>query len=220
MTATRMGGGARPVAQKRKTPNLALRSTFAANMALAALAATTGVLSARLLRPAGEGELAAIQTWPFLLGTLAMLGLDSALVYFIARHPEKGRQFTSTAVLLGVLASLVIGAVAWFALPFVFRAQPPQVVSAAWVFLLIGGIFAVVGIRSSIVTGGPLVHCMELISHSTWPRLAIYASRFLVPGAPERHPSVSLVPSGKSRLRSALSHCRQPKPTRPAETRS
>lgn len=153
MRATRMGGGARPVAQKRKAPDLGLRSTFTANVALAVLAAATGVLSARLLRPAGEGELAAIQTWPFLLGTLAMLGLDSALVYFIARHPEKGRQFTSTAVLLGVLASLVIGAAAWFGLPLVLRAQPPQVVSAARVFLLIGGIYAIVGIPHGSLRG-------------------------------------------------------------------
>jgi O-antigen/teichoic acid export membrane protein len=146
MTATRMGEAARPVTRPRRTADLAVRSTFSTNVVLAVLAAATGVLSARLLRPAGEGELAAIQTWPLLLGTLSMLGLDSALVYFIARQPERARQLTSTAVLIGLLASLALGAVAWFALPFALRAQPPEVVSAARVFLLIGGIYAVVGI--------------------------------------------------------------------------
>lgn len=125
---------------------MALRSTFTTNVALAVLAAVTGVLCARLLHPAGEGELAAIQTWPLLLGTLAMLGLDSALVYFIARQPEKARQFTSTAILIGLASFLIIGAVAWFVLPLVLSAQRPQVVSAARIFLLIGGIYAVVGI--------------------------------------------------------------------------
>ena len=148
-----MGGAVRPVTQPRRTPGLGLRSTFATNIALAVLAAVTGVFSARLLHPAGEGELAAIQTWPFLLGTLAMLGLDSALVYFIARQPERARQFTSTAVLIGLLSSLAMGAVAWFVLPFVLRAQPPQVVSAARVFLLIGGIYAVVGIPHGSLRG-------------------------------------------------------------------
>ena len=219
MTATRMGGGARPVAQKRKTPDLALRSTFAANMALAALAAATGVLSARLLRPAGEGELAAIQTWPFLLGTLAMLGLDSLSSIL---SPDTLRR---SAIHLDSRPPRCIGLLGHRCRGMVCAtvSTPGSTASSS---LGSSGVPADRrNIRCSwhsswIVAGGPLVHCMELISHSAWPRLAIYASRFLVPGAPERHPSVSLVPSGKSRLRSALSHRRQPKPTRPAETRS
>jgi O-antigen/teichoic acid export membrane protein len=146
MTATRMGGAARPVTRPRRAPDLAVRSTFTTNVALAFLAAATGILSARLLHPAGEGELAAIQTWPLLLGTLGMLGLDSALVYFIARQPERARQFTTTAVLIGLLSALAVGTVAWFALPLALHAQPPQVLSAARVFLLIAVIYAVVGI--------------------------------------------------------------------------
>jgi O-antigen/teichoic acid export membrane protein len=122
-------------------------------MALAVLAVATGVLAARLLGPSGEGELTAIQTWPLLLGTLAMLGLDSALVYFISRQPERGKQLTSTAVLTALLSALAVGAVAWFALPFLLSAQQPQVVSAARVFLLIGGIFAVVGIPHGSLRG-------------------------------------------------------------------
>jgi O-antigen/teichoic acid export membrane protein len=153
MRAARMSKAARPVEQPRQAPDLAVRSTLTANVVLAGLAAATGVISARILHPAGEGELAAIQTWPLLLGTLAMLGLDTALVYFIARQPERGRQFTSTAVLIGLLSSLAIGAVAWFVLPFVLRAQPAQVVSAARVFLLIGGIYALVGIPHGSLRG-------------------------------------------------------------------
>jgi enterobacterial common antigen flippase len=141
------------VVEPQRTPDRALRSTLAVNITLAVLSVLTGVLSARLLHPAGEGELAAIQTWPLLLGTLAMLGMDSALVYFIARHPERGRQLTSTAVLIGLLSSLAVGAIAWFALPFVLRAEQPQVVAAARVFLVIGGIYALVGIPHGSLRG-------------------------------------------------------------------
>lgn len=153
VTATLQPRLARPVTRPRRAADLALRSTFATNVALAVLAAATGVLCARLLRPAGEGELAAIQTWPLVLGTLAMLGLDSALVYFIGRQPERARQFTSTAVLMGLLSFLALGAVAWFLLPLALSAQRPQVVSAARVFLLIGGIYAVVGIPTGSLRG-------------------------------------------------------------------
>lgn len=153
MRQTRMGRAARPATQPRSRPDLALRSTFTTNVAMAFLAAATGVLSARLLRPVGEGELAAIQTWPLLLGALAMLGLDSALVYFISRNPERGRQLTTTAVFIGLISSFVVAAVAWFALPLALRAQPPQVISAARTFLLIGGIYAIVGIPHGSLRG-------------------------------------------------------------------
>lgn len=139
--------------QPRSTPDRALRSTFTTNMAMAALAVATGVLAARLLGPSGEGELTAIQTWPLLLGTLAMLGLDTALVYFIARQPERGKQFTSTAVVIGLLSSLAVGAIAWFALPFLLSAQQPEVVAASRVFLLIGVIYAVIGIPHGSLRG-------------------------------------------------------------------
>ena len=135
-----------PELPARNRADLALRSTVATNSALAALAVATGVIAPRLLGPSGEGELTAIQTWPLLLGTLAMLGLDSALVYFIAREPENGKQLTATAMLIGLVSSFLVGAIAWFALPLLLSAQQPDVISAARVFLLIGVGFAVVGI--------------------------------------------------------------------------
>jgi antigen flippase len=142
-----------PEPPARNRADLALRSTVATNSALAALSVATGVIAPRLLGPSGEGELTAIQTWPLLLGTLAMLGLDSALVYFIAREPDKGKQLTTTATLIGLLSSLLVGAIAWFALPFLLSAQQPDVISAARVFLLIGVAFAVVGIPHGSLRG-------------------------------------------------------------------
>jgi O-antigen/teichoic acid export membrane protein len=119
---------------------VALRSTLATNMALAAFGVVTEVLSLRLLHAAGEGELAAIQTWPLLLGTLAMLGLDSALVYFISRDPDRGGHLTSAAVFIGLPSSLAVGGMAWFVQPFTLREQLPHVVAVVHAFLLIGGI--------------------------------------------------------------------------------
>jgi O-antigen/teichoic acid export membrane protein len=139
--------------KKQKTPELALRSTLIANIALAILAVATGILTARFLGPAGEGELAAIQTWPLLLGTLAMIGLDSALVYFISREPDMGKQLTSTAALVGLSSAAIVGAAAWFALPLLLSAQQPQVVAAARVFLLIGVIYALTGIPHGSLRG-------------------------------------------------------------------
>ena len=123
------------------------------NSALAVLAVATGVIAPRLLGPSGEGELTAILTWPLLLGTLAMLGLDSAIVFFIAREPEVGKELTATATLIGLLSSLLVGAIAWFALPLLLSAQQPDVISAARVFLLVGVVYAIVGIPHGALRG-------------------------------------------------------------------
>jgi O-antigen/teichoic acid export membrane protein len=140
-------------ATPHQAPARSFRWTAATNLGLAGLAVATGVLAARLLGPTGEGELAAIQTWPMLLGTLAMLGLDSAVIYFIARQPERGRQITSTATTIGVLSTLTVGAASWFALPYLLSAQRPEIVSAARIFLLIGVIYAVIGIPHGALLG-------------------------------------------------------------------
>ena len=142
-----------PELPARNKADRALRSTAATNSVLAALAVATGVIAPRLLGPSGEGELTAIQTWPLLMGTLAMLGLDSAVVYFIAREPEIGKQLTTTATLIGLLSSLLVGAIGWFALPFLLSAEQPDVISAARVFLLVGVAFAVTGIPHGSLRG-------------------------------------------------------------------
>lgn len=142
-----------PELPTRNRADRALRSTVTTNSGLAVVAVATGVIAPRLLGPSGEGELTAIQTWPLLLGTLAMLGLDSALVFFIAHEPERAKQLTATATLIGLLSSLLVGAIAWFALPFLLPAQQPDVISAARVFLLVGVIYALVGLPIASLRG-------------------------------------------------------------------
>ena len=144
---------ARRTLQRRNTPGRALNGTFATNLGLAVLGAATGILAARLLRPSGEGQLTAIQAWPSLLATIATLGLDSALVYFISSPPESGKQLTTTAALICLVSALAIGAAAWFALPFLLSAQQPQVISAARVYLLIVFLYAVVGVPVGSLRG-------------------------------------------------------------------
>ena len=60
--------------------------TFGANILLACISVITGTLLARLLGPAGRGELAASTVWGgFLLG-VGSLGLPQAIVYFSGRN--------------------------------------------------------------------------------------------------------------------------------------
>jgi O-antigen/teichoic acid export membrane protein len=154
---------ARRVLQRRNTPGRAMSSTFATNLSLVALGSTTGILAAHLLHPSGEGQLAAIQTWPSLLATIAMIGLDSALVFFISSRPDSGKQITTTAVLICLVSVMVICGVAWFALPSLLSAQQPQVIAAARIYLLIGCVYAVVGVPMGSLRGARLFTAWNIL---------------------------------------------------------
>ena len=154
--ATSLSAVAEPhnhIIRPRKRIDRAIRGTIITNIALALLSAVTGILAARLLGPSGEGKLTAIQAWPTTLGTIAILGLDFSVVYFISRQPGRGKQFNSTAIIVTLASVLVMDTVAWFALPFLLSAQSPQVISAARVFLLIGLIYVLVVIPRGSLRG-------------------------------------------------------------------
>lgn len=131
----------------------AVSATFATNAALAVVGIATGVMAARLLGPNGEGQLAAIQTWPLLLGALAMLGLPEALVFYIATEPERGLQLTSTAVIVALGSAVIVGGVGWPLMPTLLSSQDGAVIAAARVFLIIGVIDALTGIPHGALRG-------------------------------------------------------------------
>jgi O-antigen/teichoic acid export membrane protein len=117
--------------------------TAAANLALAGLNATSGVLLARSLGPAGRGEVAAIQLWGFLLATVAVLGTTDAVVYLAARRPDRAGSFATSAAALTLLASLPVVAIGWFAMPALLASQSPTTVRLARLFLLFVPLYAV-----------------------------------------------------------------------------
>ena len=130
-------------------------SPFGANAALTAgtniliglLGIASGSLAARLLGPAGRGELAAIQTWPSIVGTVAMLGLPEAIVYYAAGQPQESGVYLSSGIILALLFSAPCSVVAYGLMPWLLHAQAPAVIWAArWYLLVIlpfaGGIIA------------------------------------------------------------------------------
>jgi len=119
--------------------------TVATNIILTGLGLTTGVLAARLLGAEGRGQLAAIQIWPSIIATMAMLGLPEALVYFSAREPGRAGRYTGSAIALALLSSLPFMVIGYLAMPAALSAQSPQVVKAARWYLLLVPILALLG---------------------------------------------------------------------------
>src|SRR4051812_6447858 len=118
---------------------------MATNVAVAGLGVATGLLSARLLGPEGRGQLAAIQAWPTVLAAVAMLGLDSSVVYCTSRRRGEGSRYLASALALIGIVGIGVVAAGWALLPWLLAAQSASVVAAARVFLLMVPIYALIG---------------------------------------------------------------------------
>jgi O-antigen/teichoic acid export membrane protein len=110
--------------------------TAVANIVLGALGVATGILAARLLGPHGRGELAAIQTYPIMLGQLSMLGTGQSVVYYSARDPERAGRYLASAAVISLIASIPLIGGGYAAMPRLLSAQSPQIVAAARWYLI------------------------------------------------------------------------------------
>jgi O-antigen/teichoic acid export membrane protein len=107
------------------------------NLALMGLALVTGVLTARLLGPAGRGEFAAIQLWGMLLISLGSLGVPEALAYFTGRRPEAAGQLITSAWAVMLPLSVFWILLGYWLLPILLQKYSEQVIQAAQLFLLV-----------------------------------------------------------------------------------
>jgi O-antigen/teichoic acid export membrane protein len=114
----------------------AVAHSILSKVAILGLQAATGILTARVLQPAGRGELAAMILWPLFVASLTTLGLPSSLIYHL-RHRTADRERLITngflmATVLGVVAAGVTAAI----LPWWLRQYPASIIHAAEWFLI------------------------------------------------------------------------------------
>ncbi len=80
---------------------VAIVQTLLANILILGISFGTGIITARVLGPDGRGEQAAIVMWPQFLAYALTLGLPSALLYNLKRHPDAAPRLFAAALLLG-----------------------------------------------------------------------------------------------------------------------
>lgn len=92
--------------------------TIGAGLAIQAMLVVTGPFLARLLGPAGRGDLAAVMVWPTVLIQLGALGIPAAVTYYLSRGTDRretiglGLRFAGAqALALTLLQILVVAAV-------------------------------------------------------------------------------------------------------------
>lgn len=127
--------------------------TAAANVVIAVFGMASGIVAARLLGPHGRGELAAIQTIPSFIATLAMFGLPDALTYYSAQSREYAGQYLGTASVLALAGSVPLMIAGYLAMPALLHAQNSEVIAAARWYLLIAPIWALQGMLPPVLRG-------------------------------------------------------------------
>ncbi|MCC6146839.1 MAG: oligosaccharide flippase family protein [Anaerolineaceae bacterium] len=105
------------------------------NIVIAIIGMGTGILSARILGPAGRGELAAIQTFPSFIAAMAMLGMPEAVVLFTSHKSHKSGEYLVPALMVVSILLIPIYGLGWFLLPVFLKAQSPQVLMAARIYM-------------------------------------------------------------------------------------
>ena len=129
-----------PVVAEISAPRFSNRrayaQTFTASVAIRMLGVVSGVLAARLLGPAGRGELAVIIFLPMLLEPLGILELPRSLAYEVSRVDELSGAVIATsfwlAVGLGVIQALLLAEL----LPLYLPADKLHLLSASRWFMI------------------------------------------------------------------------------------
>ena len=151
--------------------------TLAINILILGLNFGTGIITARALGPDGRGAQAAMQMWPQIFAIALTLGLPTALLYNLRRHPEKGSQLFSAALVIGTGMGLLATLVGVVFIPRWLTEYSPEVVRAAqWLMLssplilLVNAFYSVLRARGEFIAFNtfrclpPLLTLLILIS--------------------------------------------------------
>jgi enterobacterial common antigen flippase len=109
-------------------PLFALFQSVGTQALITAINVLTGVMTARMLGADGRGIYTAVSTWPQLFATLAVAGLNSAVVYRLRKSPEHRVGITGAAVVLCLASALICAAVGVLLLPFLMDRYTPDIV--------------------------------------------------------------------------------------------
>lgn len=114
----------------------AVMKSLLVKMLVIGINTSTGIITARMLKPDGRGELAAMILWPVFLTNLLTLGLPSSLIFNLRRSAERESQIFSGALVLGLILGVLAGIVGAVMLPYwLGQYSPETVLMAQWVML-------------------------------------------------------------------------------------
>jgi O-antigen/teichoic acid export membrane protein len=128
--------GVAPVPTGARHGFKAVVQSIGSKSAILVLQAGTGILTARMLGPAGRGALAAMILWPLFVASVTTLGVPSSLIYYLRHRAEDRDRLIANGFAIAALLGVVSAAVAAWLLPWWLRQYPPGVIHAAQWFLI------------------------------------------------------------------------------------
>jgi len=97
----------------------------------------TGVVIARLLGPAGRGQLSALVLWPPLIASLFTFGMPNALLYYVRTNQERRTALFTVAMALTAAFSVVMIGAGVLVVPHMLVQYDADTVRAAQLFMLL-----------------------------------------------------------------------------------
>jgi antigen flippase len=110
--------------------------SLGASIGIQGLNLLTGVLIARILGPAGRGELTAVILWPTIVALAGSAGFIEAATYQAAVRRYPYDVVVGTTLLLVAVETVVLLAAAAAVIPLALRNYPPHVLTTAFLFVL------------------------------------------------------------------------------------
>lgn len=105
-------------------------SLLLAQFATVSAGAITGIVTARVLAPAGRGDLAIVTYWPTLFASVMDLSIRETVNYVTARPGNDPRKTTAAGVLVGILCAVSALVVGYFLLPIVLTDEQHHLLRA------------------------------------------------------------------------------------------
>lgn len=114
----------------------AIGQTFITNLAIQVCNVITGIITARLLQPAGRGELATIILWPSILAGIGIMGVNFSLARTAAADPDKENALARSALALGLFLAGATMLAGYFLLPGLLPADKQHLLTLNRLYLL------------------------------------------------------------------------------------
>ncbi len=113
-----------------------VKLVFMTNVVMMLFSVITSLISAWALKPEGRGELAIITMWLFVFSLAGAFGLPLAHRFWAAREPTRQSEIFSNTVAYTMIAGLITGAIAWFAMPLLTAGRSLEIIRLTQLFSL------------------------------------------------------------------------------------
>jgi O-antigen/teichoic acid export membrane protein len=136
--ARRLSGLAASLVERLRTRGTQTRdvaATFLTNLIVAGISLGTAMLVARLFRPAGRGQLAAIQAWPNLVAIVAAFGVQDAVIFRGSKEPNRAGGYAASGAVLILALGVPAGLVVSWLLPYLLSSQSHEVIRTSQLYV-------------------------------------------------------------------------------------